>query len=138
MSAFHELLKPKKGFFNLVCPSVRLSDWNAPWYTLSQPSKKGQVCYLTSHIWEKFRKSEHFWYFEKLLFRKIKVVILITDSAQKDLHWENSFFDKYTSKKKFLRIKESFINSKIFCLMQRIRFVYIKETFFESTKLSSI
>ena len=42
------------------------------------------------------------------------------------------------SKKKFLWIKESFVNSKKCSLIQRNKFVYVKENFFESTKLSSI
>ena len=50
---------------------------------------------------------------------------------------ENSFFD-LRSKKKFLWIKESFNNSKKISLIQRNRFVYIKEKIFKSTKLSSI
>ena len=60
------------------------------------------------------------------------------------LHWENSFFESKKhffdtrSKKKFLWIEKSFVNSKIFPLIQRNRFVYIKDISFESPKLSSI
>ena len=60
------------------------------------------------------------------------------------LYWESSFFESkkhffdIRSKKKFLRIKESYVNSKKFSLIQWNRFVYIKENFFESTKLSFI
>ena len=59
-------------------------------------------------------------------------------------HWENSFFEskKYffnmRSEKIFLWIEESYVNSKKISLIQRNRFVYIKENVFESTKFFSI
>ena len=62
----------------------------------------------------------------------------------KIVYWENSFLESkkhfyyIRSKKKFLWIKENFVNSKKFDLIQKNRFVYIKEHFFESTKLSLI
>ena len=71
------------------------------------------------------------------LMRFIKV-------TEEYLHWENSFFESkehffdIRSKKKFLWIKESFVNSKKLSLIQRNRFFHIKENFSESTKLSSV
>ena len=53
------------------------------------------------------------------------------DTQKKQFLW-------YTVKKKFLWIKESFVNSEKFSLIQKNRFIYINEHFFESTKLSSI
>ena len=59
-------------------------------------------------------------------------------------HWENSFFESkkhfsdIRSKKKFLWIKESFVNSKKNSLIRWNLFIYIKEKFFEPTKLSLI
>ena len=59
-------------------------------------------------------------------------------------HWENRFFESkkhffdMRSRKKFLWIKESFVNSKKCSLIQRNRFVYIKEYFVQWSKLSSI
>ena len=60
------------------------------------------------------------------------------------LHSENSFFyskkhsSNIGSKKKFIWIEESFVDSKKFSLIQTNLFLWIKDNFFESTKLSSI
>ena len=60
------------------------------------------------------------------------------------IHPENSFFGSkkhffdIRSKKKFLLIEESFVDSKTFSLMSTNLFLWIKEIFFELTKLSLI
>ena len=51
---------------------------------------------------------------------------------------QRNFFFYIRSKKKFLWIKESFVNFKKISLIQRNKYVQIKENFFESTKLSLI
>ena len=50
---------------------------------------------------------------------------------------QNSFFDIQT-KKKFLSIEESFVDSKTFSLMLTNLFLWMKDISFELTKLSLI
>ena len=68
-------------------------------------------------------------------FLQFKEIFSLIVYQRKNFFWH--FFD-IRSMKKFLWIKESFVNSKKFSLIQRNRFAYIKGNFFESTKLSSI
>ena len=70
--------------------------------------------------------------------------ILVASSIVFPIHTEKNFskskkhFFVIRSRKKFLRIIESFFDLEKGSLIERNRFVYIKEHFFESRKLSLI
>ena len=77
---------------------------------------------------------DNFLFKSKKLFLWVNLRLYYTTAQS---HPENNFFD-IRSKKKFLQIEESFIDSKIFSLMYTNLFLWAKENSFELTKLSLI